>query len=98
MTPEALIRDRAPATIRITRTDHSRVVVHRPVVEGDSVAGLLSRDEPKDGAAAPITISLNAIESVAIRRFDVLKTVGVVLLVDLAWCAATQCLADPGIP
>ncbi len=98
MAPEALVRDRAPSAVRITRTDHSRVVVHHPVIEGDSILGRPNGNDSKDGGEAPITVPLNAIESVAIKRFDVLKTLGVILLVDLGWCVATKCLEAEGVP
>lgn len=95
-TPETVIRDRAPTTIRITRTDGSTVIVHRPMIEGDSVVGQLTGSESADTAAKRIAIPLSAIEAVAIRRLHVLKTAGVFVLINLAWCAAPKCLAiDP---
>jgi len=96
--PEALVRDRAPSAVRITRIDHSRVVVHRPVMEGDSIVGRPNEGDSTHGGEAPVTVPLNAIESVAIKRFDVLETVGVVLLVNLGWCVAARCLEAEGVP
>ncbi len=83
-TPETVIRDRAPTTIRITRTDGSTVIVHRPMIEGDSVVGQLTGSESADTAAKRIAIPLSAIEAVAIRRLYVLKTAGVFVLINLA--------------
>ena len=70
--PESLLATQ-PRTIRVTRTDGSRVVVEDPVLRSDTVSGLIAdRREGEQQVAIPIT----EVQQVEIPRFSVERTVG----------------------
>jgi hypothetical protein len=81
-TPEAAIRSRQPSIVRLTRTDRTRLIVHHPTVRGDSLVGALSGSAPDTAAA--VSLPLSEVQSVAVRRFHVLKSVGLYFAVGLA--------------
>lgn len=80
-TPEAAIRSRQPSIVRLTRTDRTRLIVHHPTVKGDSLVGALFASPD---TAAAVSLPLSEVQSVAVRRFDVLKSVGLYFAVGLA--------------
>lgn len=83
-TPEAAISNRKPTAVRITRIDGTRMILHRPLVRGDSLAGALSTSAATEDRAASVTIPIRDVEAVAVRRFDVLKSVGLYFAIGLA--------------
>lgn len=90
VSPAQLVADAHPSRVRVQRSDGSRVVLQRPVVRGDSLAG--------QGAGDSVAISFTDIGAVETRRFDVAKTgglVAVLFLVPAIACAAT-CEFGPG--
>lgn len=94
-TPEVAIRDRAPHLVRLTFTDGPASTLRGPTLSGDSVIGEL--------ASSPVAtperqaFPLSAISAVAVRHTNALKTasliVGGVIVIGLAQCAISQCLA-----
>jgi hypothetical protein len=65
--PEQLLHERAPAELRVTRTDGSQLVLARPKVSGDSLTGL-SNDAPRG-------VPLADIGTIATRHGDAGKSV-----------------------
>jgi hypothetical protein len=72
ITPVELVSGRHPAQVRLRGHDGRQLVVRRPFVRGDSVLGVARRDT----TGLPVT----EIRTVAIRRFDWLKTTGLIVL------------------
>ncbi len=68
--PARLLADRHPTKVLVTRHDSSRVTVVNPSLSGDSLVGSVHR--------ATAGIPLGDIESLAIRKGDALKTVGLI--------------------
>jgi hypothetical protein len=62
--PIVLVTETTPGTVRLERTDASRVVLTRPMVVGDSIRG-------QQGAVAVADI-----KALAVRRFDAARTLG----------------------
>jgi hypothetical protein len=92
--PEEFIADKHPAVVRVTRTDNTRVLLHRPAVSGDSLVG--DRDETrKSGAREAMGVPLTQVQSVAVSRFDTGKTlvlaVGALLVAMVVVCADGHC-------
>ena len=80
--PINFVQDQKPGKVRIERTDASRVVLSQPVVAGDSIRG-------QQGAVA-----VKDIKAIAARRFDPLRTLGLVggiVGAALIACVATDC-------
>jgi hypothetical protein len=71
--PATLIAQNHPAAVRITRQDQSRVIIYKPVVEGDSLRGRQGRH--------PMVVPLSDVSSVSVQKLKVGATVfGVVLV------------------
>jgi hypothetical protein len=82
--PRELLSRSQPDQVRAALHDGRRVLVHRPVVRSDSVVS----GDPADTAR----LALEDIESIALRRVDPAKTVGLVVgvvAVPAILCAAT---------
>ena len=65
--PEQLLRERAPAQVRVMRADGSVLVLERPKVSGDSVTGL--------SGGASRGVPLADISTIATRHGDAGKSV-----------------------
>lgn len=90
-TPAEAVRKRTPAVVRVTRTDQTRLVVHYPVLRGDSLVGQLFATGPQDTAAS-VSMPLRDVETVATRRFNVWKSIGLYFAASIV-AAAVICLA-----
>ncbi len=75
-----LFADRPPDRVRIDSQDGSRLTLGHPRLSGDSIVGLVKRDTTG--------IPLDAVDRVAVRRGDALKTVGLTALIIGAGVAA----------
>ncbi len=65
-----VLADEAPEQVRLaTTTDSTKIVLHQPTIVGDSLRGL-----PTALAINPRMVSLADITEVAVRRFDLGKT------------------------
>ncbi|MEP7326080.1 MAG: hypothetical protein ABI836_09050 [Gemmatimonadota bacterium] len=71
--PATLIDRDHPGAVRITRQDRSRVIMYKPVVEGDSLRGREGRH--------PVALPLSDVSSVAVQKMRVGATVFSVVLV-----------------
>lgn len=117
--PATLVEERQPPAVRLTLQDGSKVVLHSPIVRGDTVVGLRQdsrvasggsagtasygpesnpRIEPPPGASDTVTVPLHEIRTIALKKVDagksvgmVLAVVGVTVLMLVAACAATDC-------
>jgi hypothetical protein len=72
-TPEQVIRQDQPSKLRVVRTDSVRLVLSQPHISGDSLVGTLNRAE--------VGIPLSEVSSVAQRKSDVAKSIGLGLAV-----------------
>ena len=70
--PESLLTTR-PRTIRVTRTDGSRVVLEDPVLRNDTVSGLVA--DKREGQQQ-VSIPIADVQQVETPRFDVARTFG----------------------
>lgn len=73
VSPVDLLTPEPPSRIRITRVDESRVELHHPQLAGDTII---------DGRARRgirTKVPLSDVASVAVRKWDPLKTAGLVL-------------------
>ena len=70
--PQAFLTTRQPEYIRVTRTDGSEVVVDQPVVQADTLVGVVEgQQEP-----AEVHIALTDIKQIATFRFSAGRTLG----------------------
>src|SRR5207245_9306451 len=68
--PESLLATQ-PRTIRVTRTDGSRVVLEDPVLRSDSMSGLVA--DQREGQQQ-VSIPIADVQQVETPRFDVART------------------------
>ena len=87
LTPEQLITAEHPTVMRVTRPDGSFIVLERPRIVGDSLAGVTPR--------ATVTVAVADVTQVAIRQHDAVKTTALIVGVGvLGAIAATAWLKD----
>ena len=67
-----LVEQRRPGTVQLRRHDGERIVLRRPWVEGDSVAGLRKGDTTR--------VAVADVSAVAVRRFGLLETAGLAVV------------------
>jgi hypothetical protein len=92
VSPAQLIAEEQPAKIRVTRSDGTRLVLHQPSVQGDSLVGSHAA-----GIAGPDrAVALVDVTAVARRRGDTGRTVllGVGVAALLAGTIAFAATAD----
>ena len=80
--PARVIEKQHPEKVRVSRASGGKVVLDNPLVVGDSIVG-------RQGAVAVADVT-----AVEVRKFDGLKTVGViggVIVVGTLACAAAGC-------
>lgn len=94
-TPEAAIKKAAPSTIRITRTDRSKLTLRNPVVARDSIVGQPVSSTPTT-TTARVAVPLTQVATVSTRTFDGLKTFGAVIatgaIAILGLCMVEDCM------
>jgi hypothetical protein len=86
--PAQLLSGASPSQVRLTLHDGRRVVIRQPVLHSDSVAS---------GADDTPPLAVAEIDSIALRKGDPAKTMGLVMLivgVPVILCAAT-CVFGP---
>ncbi|HYC30693.1 MAG TPA: hypothetical protein VEB59_00305 [Gemmatimonadales bacterium] len=66
--PAQLIEQNRPGKVQLRRHDGERLVLKRPWVDGDSLAGLHDRDTTR--------VAVADVSTVAVRRFGPLETLG----------------------
>ena len=80
VSPQELVSRDHPSAIQVREQGGARYVMASPRLEGDSLTGYVKRVERR--------IPMVAIDRVAVRRFNALKTVGLVVVVPAALIAA----------
>lgn len=76
VSPQQLIAAKHPYLIRVMLPDRSRIVLEQPrITAGDSLSGLHN--------GVPSTVAVSDVTQVAIRRFSVGKTVGLIFAIPL---------------
>jgi hypothetical protein len=70
VTPQVVLATGQVATLRVTRLDGSRVVLERPLLQGDTLLGDTSR------VVRAVRVPLTDIRHVETRRFSGTRTVG----------------------
>jgi len=71
--PRELIGTQHPRSVRVIRTDHSRVVVAEPEIRGDTLYGLA--EQGLGGRARTRTrIPLDDVGQIAVRKIDAVRT------------------------
>ncbi len=73
VSPVQVISEEHPNKVRLTLTDGSTVVLEQPVVSGDTLTGV--------GEGEHVTIPVSDVTDVAVRKKDIVKTVGLGVLV-----------------
>ena len=73
VTPQQLISDRSPRSVRIRQHSGPLVVLREPFLRGDTILGRSGRSER--------AVSLIDVHEVSIRRTDPVKTTGLVVLI-----------------
>jgi hypothetical protein len=66
--PVQVIEQQRPDQIQLRRHDGERLVLQRPWVDGDSLAGLRARDTTR--------VAVADVSAVAVRRFGAVETLG----------------------
>ena len=102
--PAALLAEQPPSRVRLTLTDSSRVELHCPRLVNDTVIGVrhvttaCTAAKPVP-ASDSLSVPLARVDSVAVRKGDVGKSIGLffgiiggVVVVFSVLCAATDCL------
>lgn len=75
--PAAGSDGRLPDPVLVTRTDHSVLMLHAAVVQGDSIVGTTRADD----RGARVAVALRDVERMEARGTDVLRTGAVVVIV-----------------
>src|SRR5688500_15725219 len=70
--PAQLVEQRHPGQPQVRRHDGERLVLKRPWVDGDSLAGLQGRDTSR--------VALVDVKQTAVRRFSLLQTAGLAIV------------------
>ncbi|MEO8633997.1 MAG: hypothetical protein ABI587_01860 [Gemmatimonadales bacterium] len=65
---------RHPTDVQVTDSAGRKAWLHSPRVEGDSLVGVLSRDEPRERLAIPLA----SIRSLAVPHFSAGRTAGLI--------------------
>jgi hypothetical protein len=76
VSPSEVIRQRQPTSIRVLRTDSTRIELHSPRLVGDSLVGL--RVEPSSSDSGRLAIPLSQVSQVTIRQPDPIRTAVVI--------------------
>jgi len=76
MPPAEYIRTAKPDRVQLIRTDNTKAELWSPQLVGDSLRGL-----PTEKAIRPLTIPMEEVDKVAIRKFSLGKTALLVLSV-----------------
>lgn len=85
ITPQQLIAARKPEAVRVTLPDSSQIILHKPLIAGDSVAGFVhGRDS---------SIAASDVRQVAIRKVSGGRTAGAAV-VSLGLLGALIALGD----
>ena len=74
-TPAEAVSRRTPRVVRVTRADHTHVVVQHPVLRGDSLVGRLLANGPQDTLVS-VAMPLRDVDTVSMRRFNLWKSIG----------------------
>ncbi|HEU4641450.1 MAG TPA: hypothetical protein VFS44_03275 [Gemmatimonadaceae bacterium] len=83
-----VVSTRHPASIRVTRSDLTGVVLHAPRLAGDTVVGFADGARTSGDGARRIAIPAAQVRAVSIRERDVVKTAALVLAIGLTAAAA----------
>jgi len=85
--PEQVVEEQQPSTIRIGIADGSEVVLEEPRVSGDSVVGLAEREFSWKGSvylppdtSSSFGVPLADISQLAVKKTDVLRSIGIGVL------------------
>ena len=80
-TPRDLIATQHPKSVRVTRMDHTRLVIVEPEISADTMYGFAERGlrlgrgaRPSDGTRSRTGIPLSDVREIAVRRTDWAKT------------------------
>jgi hypothetical protein len=76
ISPSEVIRQRQPTSIRVLRTDSTRIELRSPRVVGESLVGF--RVEPSSSDSGPLAIPLSQVSQVTIRQPDPIRTAVVI--------------------
>jgi len=76
VSPSEVIRQRQPTSIRVLRTDSTRIELYSPRLVGDSLVGL--RVEPSSSDSGRLAIPLSQVSQVTIRQPDPIRTAVVI--------------------
>ena len=82
--PRELLRQPGITAVRVTRADKSKVEIYDPVLQGDSIIG-----HPTDRAIARLVMPLDQVQTIAVRK----KSVGKTLLIGLGVIGAVTVYA-----
>jgi hypothetical protein len=69
--PKSLLATHRPATLRVTRTDGTEIVLKDPVLQGDTLSG-----RPRQTGGEDVRIPLTGVRRLATRRFSPGRTIG----------------------
>jgi hypothetical protein len=69
--PAQLIEQRKPSRVQLRWEDGRRLEVRQPLIAGDSLIGMSRKDT--------IRVATSDVSAVAMRRFDPLKTTGLIV-------------------
>jgi len=81
--PAEFLRTQAPARVRVTRTDSSKVVVQAPTLRGDTLVGTAAAGLAQRDTARQVAVPLSSIQSLAVRRSSPELTLGLLAAIVL---------------
>ena len=101
LAPAALLADRHPEELRVTKTDSSEVILEQPELRGDTLLGTTRRHDQEQEVGIP----LSDVGQVATRRFSAGRTfalvvgvaavaVGTIIAVFLINCPGTSACSN----
>jgi hypothetical protein len=75
--PAQLVADRHPSTVRVTRADHSRLVLQQPAIVADTLVGAEASGRP----AGEARIAVSDVQRIEVRHVSAGRTIGLALAV-----------------
>jgi hypothetical protein len=88
-TPAQFVEQKKPHSIRVTRTDGSRITLTSPMVRNDSILGNSGAGDPEHSVA----LALSDVQQVEVRKIATGKTLllvgGILVAVAIIGCAAS---------
>ncbi len=98
VSPEHTIATKQPSRVRVTRADGSKIILIRPQVAGDSLAGDLPGSGRPGQPNSRLAVPLSDVREVAVERVDGVKTGALIVGLGLTAVLVAAALSEDDSP